>query len=129
MPKPQTLGERIAQARREKAARDHEDIRQKDVAAAIGVSGTTISEAESDKQPPGEAVLLRLAAYLGVTPAYLRYGVVVPTETREDLAKLIDPLIDHRATEEELDRDERIVAGRKLAAKLAAKKAAKRKTG
>ncbi len=129
MPKPQTLGERIAQARREKAARDHRDIRQKDVAVAIGVSSATISEAESDKQPPGEGVLVRLADYLGVTPAYLRYGVAQPSETKADLAAMVDPSRDHRATEAELDRDERIAAGKKLVTKQVATKAAKRKTG
>jgi transcriptional regulator with XRE-family HTH domain len=65
----------VAQARREKGVREHRDIRQIDVAKAIGVSGATISDCESDKKVPGEPILAKLAKYLDTTPAYLRYGI------------------------------------------------------
>jgi transcriptional regulator with XRE-family HTH domain len=75
MTKAQQVGRRIAQARREKAVRDGRDIKPAEVARAIGVSGPTYSEYESGKIVPRDGVMERLAAYLGVTPAYLRYGV------------------------------------------------------
>jgi DNA-binding XRE family transcriptional regulator len=62
----------VAQARREKGVREHRDIRQIDVAKAIGVSGATISDCESDKKVPGEPILAKLAKYLDTTPAYHR---------------------------------------------------------
>lgn len=72
---PQSVGERIAQARREKGVRDHQDLRPIDVARALGVSGAAVSDWEADKKRPREELLAQLADYLGTTPAYLRYGV------------------------------------------------------
>lgn len=80
------IGVRVGQARREKAVRERRDITQREVAKAIGVSPTTVSDCESGKQAVGEAVLVKLANYLGVTPAYLRYGVS-PTPSLDCLAK------------------------------------------
>lgn len=48
---------------------------QRDIALALGVSGASVSEWESGKVTPREDALAKLAAFLGVTPAYLRYGV------------------------------------------------------
>lgn len=76
-----TLGERIGQARREKGVRERRDITQRELAKAVGVTPTSISEWESDKVSPREDALTKLAKYLGVTPAYLRYGV---TETDDN---------------------------------------------
>lgn len=73
----ESLGERIAQARREKAARDRQDVRPVDLARALGVSQATVSDWEAGKITPREDALGKLAAYLGVSPAYLRYGVPV----------------------------------------------------
>jgi transcriptional regulator with XRE-family HTH domain len=69
------VGERIAQARREKAARERKDIRHTDMAAALKVSGATVSDWEAGKVRPRPAAMEKLARYLGVTPAYLAYGV------------------------------------------------------
>lgn len=84
MTKQPTLGNRIAQSRREKAVRERRDITQLDVAKAVGVSGAAVSDWEADKKAPREAALAKLAAYLGVTPQYLRYGVteVAPPTVR-----------------------------------------------
>lgn len=71
----QSLGERIAQARRELGVRERRDVSQLDVAKAIGVSGAAVSQWESDERAPREEAFAKLADYLGVTPAYLRYGV------------------------------------------------------
>lgn len=75
MAMPSTLGRRLAQARREKAAREHRDIQQADLAAAAGASKASVSRWENDHDRPREAALAKLAKYLGVTPAYLRYGL------------------------------------------------------
>lgn len=71
-----TLGQRLAQARRVKSVRDRRDITQADVADAVGYSRTAVSEWEADAKVPREDALVRLAGYLGVTPAFLRYGIV-----------------------------------------------------
>jgi len=73
--RPSTLGSRIAQARRELAVREERDVTQLDVARAVGATGASMSEWENDKKAPREGALAKLADYLGVTPAYLRYGV------------------------------------------------------
>jgi transcriptional regulator with XRE-family HTH domain len=55
-------------------------VTQADLAKAVGASPTSVSEWEADKKVPREETLARIATYLGVTPAYLRYGseVFVP---------------------------------------------------
>lgn len=70
----QSFGERLAQERREKAARERRDISQKDVAEAVGSSAPSVSRWENGGQPPGDAILERLARYFGVTMGWLRYG-------------------------------------------------------
>lgn len=55
--------------------RDGRDVLQSDVAAALNVGAATISRWEADQAIPREDALARLAAFLGVTPAYLRYGI------------------------------------------------------
>lgn len=69
------MGSRIAQARREKAAREHRDILAAEVAEAADTTAANYSRWESDERVPREGALKKLAAFLGVTPAYLRYGV------------------------------------------------------
>jgi transcriptional regulator with XRE-family HTH domain len=72
----QLLSEGIAQARREMAVRARRDIEQKEIADAIGVSVTAYSRWERGERIPNEAAVQKLAKFFGVTPAYLRYGVV-----------------------------------------------------
>ncbi len=77
MTKAQEVGARIAQARREKGVREKADVRPVDVARALGVSQATVSDWEAGKTTPRETdgTMQQLAAFLGVTPEYLRYGV------------------------------------------------------
>jgi transcriptional regulator with XRE-family HTH domain len=70
----QGFGERLAQERREKAARDRRDISQKDVALAIGSSEPSVSRWESGLGVPHDPTLQKLADYFGVTLGWLRYG-------------------------------------------------------
>lgn len=70
-----TVGRRIAQARREMSLHEGRDVQQVDMADAIGVSGAAVSRWESDQKRPRDEHLERLADFLGVTPAWLRYGV------------------------------------------------------
>lgn len=71
----QGFGSRLAQERREKAAREQRDIAQKDVAEAVGSSGPSVSRWEAGVGgPPSDSMIERLAAYFGVTPSWLRYG-------------------------------------------------------
>lgn len=115
--KRQTLGARLAQKRREKAAREHRDIQQIDVAHAVGVSKASVSRYENDVDTPRDAVLDRLAAFLDTTPAFLRYGV---GESVSADVELINPALDRRLTAEEIAR-----ARAQVAAARASKTSAK----
>lgn len=68
------FGDRLAQERREKAARDRRDISQKDVAIRVGSSEPSVSRWESGLGVPHDPTLQRLADYFGVTLGWLRYG-------------------------------------------------------
>jgi transcriptional regulator with XRE-family HTH domain len=103
---PQSLGDRIAQARREKGVRDHQDIRPIDVARALNVSGAAVSDWEGDKKTPREELLNALAKYLGVTPAYLRYGIRPEAELQGITP---DPTRDRLLTQGEIERARRAV--------------------
>lgn len=70
-----TLGQRLAQARREKGVREWRDVSRGEIAKAAKVDPSMISNYESDKNVPGEDVLLLLSKFLGRDPAWLRYGV------------------------------------------------------
>lgn len=109
------MGARIAQARRELAVRQHKDISKAMLAAAAGVDPSAITLYEGDKSNVGEEVLGRLADYLGVTPAWLRYGVKEAPGPVEP-----NPLLDQRISDEEIRAARAQVAARK---RPAAKKA------
>lgn len=70
------LSDGLAQARREMSARERRDIEQEEIAAAVGVSAAAYSRWEKGQRIPKEDDVQKLAAFFGVTPAYLRYGVV-----------------------------------------------------
>lgn len=74
MTKAQEVGARIAQARREKGVRDRRDVKPVDVARALGVSGAAVSDWETGKAKPRDEMMEKLAAFLGTTPGYLRFG-------------------------------------------------------
>lgn len=76
MTKRETLGDRLAQLRRERAAKLRRDIDQTDIAKAIGIGAkkqSYVSKWESGTIPKDD-VLKKLAAYYGVTVGWLRYG-------------------------------------------------------
>jgi len=70
----QAFAARLAQERRQKAARDRRDIGQKDVAKAVKTTPASVSRWESGLNMPDDDTVIRLAAYFGVTPSWLRYG-------------------------------------------------------
>ena len=69
-----TLGDRLAQARRELGVREWRDVRRREIAEAAGVDPSTITLYEQGKSNVGEDVLALLARFFGTTPALLRYG-------------------------------------------------------
>lgn len=76
-PQPQpveTIGDRVAQARRQLGVTAKQDILAADLARMLDVPASTISRIESGDRQPGEALVLKLAAVLRVPPAWLRYG-------------------------------------------------------
>ncbi len=69
------FGERLRRERRLKQCRDDRDILNQDIAAALDVSISVVGRwLDGSAFPREEGTLVRLAAYFGVTPAWLRYG-------------------------------------------------------
>jgi transcriptional regulator with XRE-family HTH domain len=79
----QTIGGRIAQARRQLGVEERRDLARTEIAEACGVDPSMISLYELGKNVPREDALTKLADFLGVTPAYLRYGVPNANGTAE----------------------------------------------
>lgn len=94
-------GLRIAQARRELGVRQHRDVFRAEVATAVGVDPSTVTAWEQGKKTPREEALAKLARVLGVTPAFLRYGIVTPLVQLTD-AQVEDSLA--RGAEARADR-------------------------
>lgn len=111
MPKPQdfpTLGERIAQGRRQLAVQLARDITPADLAKMLDVDSATVYRWESNEKAPREGALAALASLFNVSPAYLRYGVresVEPSGFPQP-----DPTQDRLLTEDEIERARRAVA-------------------
>lgn len=59
------------------SAKEHRDILQAEIAAAVGVTTTALSRWEREERVPRENDIAKLAKFYGVTPAFLRYGVDV----------------------------------------------------
>lgn len=94
--RPATIGQRIAQARRELAVRRGEDVTPSDLAGMASVSPATVYRWEDGTKKPSEGSLDALSAVLGVTKAYLRYGTL-PKELDDGPVQsepLDDPLPD-----------------------------------
>lgn len=72
---PQTLGQRIAHARRLLGLREGTDVAVPELAERVGVTAASVYNWEADASEPGRANLAKLATVLGVTPAYIAYGV------------------------------------------------------
>lgn len=60
------------------AVRERRDITQGEVATGIGVTVAAYSRWETGQRVPREEDVAKLAAFFGVTPAYLRYGITEP---------------------------------------------------
>jgi transcriptional regulator with XRE-family HTH domain len=80
--------------------REWRDVRRSELAEAAGLDPSSITLYEQGRSLPSEGVIAKLAAFLRVTPAYLRYGVVTASGEPE----IIDPKNDRRLTDAELDR-------------------------
>jgi transcriptional regulator with XRE-family HTH domain len=98
------------------------DVTQADVAAALETTAATVSRWEAGLNVPKEDALAKLAHYLGVTPAYLRYGIEAPRGDAGDA--IINPALDRKLTTEEIAR-----ARKQVAADRASKSAGARKKG
>jgi transcriptional regulator with XRE-family HTH domain len=102
---PSTLGGRIGQARRRKGLALGRDVLVPEMAEAVGVTAATAYHWEADTKVPREEALGRLAGYLGVSPAWLRYGV------QPERMVAPDPALDRRVTDAELENAREIVEG------------------
>lgn len=94
----ETAGERIAQARRELAAKRREDISQTGLAALVGVEPPTVSRWEAGLKTPSGPNLLKLARVLEKSPEWLIYGsgkATDPTRVREiaKAAKAVEDVV------------------------------------
>jgi transcriptional regulator with XRE-family HTH domain len=78
-------------------------VRPADMARALGVSQATVSDWESGAVTPRDEHMVRLADYLGVSPAFLRYGV------RPEQMVEPNPALDRKVTEAELRSAQAIV--------------------
>ena len=69
-----TLGKRIAKARREKGLREGRDVGKAELGRAAGISGQAIAEWEADKSTPRTGNLIAAARFLGVSLDWLAHG-------------------------------------------------------
>jgi transcriptional regulator with XRE-family HTH domain len=127
---PQTLGERLKQAIRNKG------WTQVQAARHFGISPVSLSRYVTDERDPGEELLDRMARELGVLTAYLRYGTRIyeqapyptgrmseasrtpyatatrklPSRVREHLYRYLDQLEQLSVPDEEVEEVERLMA-------------------
>lgn len=90
------FGERVAQARREMSARLRRDVRQMDVARALGVTHTAVSRWESGDKVPDVNTIERLAAFYGLRAGYLAFGELPEREDTPPVTPPAPPAQDHR---------------------------------
>lgn len=72
---PHTLGQRISHARRLFGVREGRDVLAPDLAPLVGVTAASVYNWEGDASVPGPTNLGKLAEVLGVSVAWLHYGV------------------------------------------------------
>lgn len=65
---------RLSQEHRAKSFREERGIEAQEIAAEIGTSKENVSKWLAGKTIPRDKLMLKLAAYFGVTPGWLRYG-------------------------------------------------------
>jgi transcriptional regulator with XRE-family HTH domain len=71
---PATLGERIAQHRRQLAVELRRDVTAADLAKMLGVNPATVYRWETNEKVPRDDALAAMASLFNVTQGYLRYG-------------------------------------------------------
>lgn len=71
--RPIGFGDRVAQERRIKSVVEWRDLEKQEIAKALKVDNATVGRWERGTIPD-DTMLVRVAEYYGVTPAYLRYG-------------------------------------------------------
>ena len=69
-----TFGARLRQARRLMSARTGLDVRQGEIADALEVTQTAVSNWEADRTEPSFATVAALAKFLGVDAGWLAFG-------------------------------------------------------
>jgi transcriptional regulator with XRE-family HTH domain len=79
----ETLGGRIAQARREFAARERRDVSPPDAAALLGVSVPTYWRWERDERKPGRPALMAIALVFGCPLEFLLDEAPASTPDKE----------------------------------------------
>jgi transcriptional regulator with XRE-family HTH domain len=81
--KPRSLGERIAQHRRQLAVELRRDVTAADLAKMLDVNPATVYRWETDEKVPRDDALAAMASLFNVTQGYLRYGPETATQVRD----------------------------------------------
>jgi transcriptional regulator with XRE-family HTH domain len=110
---PDTLGKRIAQTRLHVGAGRGKLLTQSALARQLGVTPPTVSQWEADASEPELAMIVKIAAALGVSPGYLAFGEA--SDVSDPDVMLIGGLPIRRSTLRRLS-DEEIAAARQAVA-------------
>jgi transcriptional regulator with XRE-family HTH domain len=78
----------------------------------VGVDASTVTVWEKSSRLPSDERLAEVAHFLGVSPAWIRYGLDSEAPRAGLLAALIDPATARLMTEADLDRAEAQVAAK-----------------
>lgn len=103
----------LAQARREKSAREWRDIEQEEIAEYVGVTRAAYSRWEKGERSPRDPEIKMLARYFEVDPAELSYRKVEPGQPQPstpDLRDLVDETTAKRVSEPSVGRSKRAAA-------------------
>jgi transcriptional regulator with XRE-family HTH domain len=82
---PQSRGARIAHARRLLGVREGKDVTVPDLAERVEVTAASVYNWEADVSEPGKTNRAKLAAVLGVSEAYIDYGIQTEREAEPPL--------------------------------------------
>ena len=113
---PETVGQRIKQARLQLAARRGETVTQAWLAVQCQVAGPTVSQWEKGIVSPTLAMIPRIAKALEVTAGWLAFGEV------PDAEPLLNPATDRKLTDEEIERARAQVAAARASRTAGAQK-------
>ena len=72
--------------------REDRDLRQADVALAVGIDQRTLSNYETGKTNPDSFAIIKLADFFGVTADYLIGRTTVNEISTDDIIKKIDKI-------------------------------------